>query len=411
MAFFKKIKYALGLNAEEDDDAIIADDPDINENVIGRQYTEISGPGQSKTAESVSLSPDAAMQQRIFTHVVEIFNASLPDFISKSVNPEAQRKYLFDALDADIKDYIGSMSDNARKKCSEEWTRDRQKLQDKVNELESRARDIENRRNELTQKQLSAERQRRALTDRVHDLEKQILTLEAEREQYQLESKSLLNKLKVANVHETENEQLQEEVVRLQNELKTMRYEAANAQGVSSESAADAKPDPAMIQELADTKSQLTETSHTLETTKQQLADKLIIIQNQEKEIAALKKQLEEDSIDPAVLLELEEKMKQFEDIRQQKDNRISELMKREKQLNDEVLRLKKAMDEDSDTPENTPAPPMPKKQEARPIDDILSDTDWLVSPSSLKSPRQNRETHKERKKDTGSNSGQMSLF
>ncbi len=61
------------------------------------------------------------------------------------------------------------------------------------------------------QAQLSAERQKRALSERVHDLESKVLKLEADCEQYDLEKKSLMNKLKVASVKEDDIEAMRNE--------------------------------------------------------------------------------------------------------------------------------------------------------------------------------------------------------
>ena len=53
---------------------------------------------------------------------------------------------------------------------------------------------------EAKKQQLSAERQKRALTDKVRELEKQLADISAENEQYILENKSLVNKLRVTQV-------------------------------------------------------------------------------------------------------------------------------------------------------------------------------------------------------------------
>ena len=74
---------------------------------------------------------------------------------------------------------------------------------------------LEQQRSSLREAQLSADRRRRALSDRVNDLESKLATAEAEREQFELENKSLLNKLKVADVQPALVEDLTKEVERL----------------------------------------------------------------------------------------------------------------------------------------------------------------------------------------------------
>lgn len=95
-----------------------------------------------------------------------------------------------------------------------------------ASELETirvRADEIEKQSSDIKQKQLSADRQKRALTERVHDLESQLARLESEREQFELENRSLVNRLKVANVQQEDLEKLQTELQHLRLENQQMR--------------------------------------------------------------------------------------------------------------------------------------------------------------------------------------------
>ncbi len=83
-----------------------------------------------------------------------------------------------------------------------------QELNAEIERLRSESKKIDNDRSAIKERQLSADRQKRALTDRVHELEQQLAALDAEREQLQLENKSMLNKLKVAQIQGSD-EQLQ----------------------------------------------------------------------------------------------------------------------------------------------------------------------------------------------------------
>lgn len=377
MTFISKITRALGFGADSGiDDNLIADDPDMP----GAQHA-----GRTTDTSLLQTAPgpkyDAAdMQQRIFRHVVDTFNNALPSFLQQSVNPDKQRAILYQTLDKDIKQYLESISTEARKQCAEEWTRERHKLQEKVNELEGHARDIEAKRTEMSQKQLSSDRQRRALSDRVHDLEKQVAQLEAEREQFQLESRSLQNKLKVANVQEKENDGLHEENVRLLKELTELR--ANSTQSNTSDPLKDAEIE------------RLRKESETLH-----------------KEVESLRASVAE-AVDPEALRDLEEKITRFEDIRRKKDNRISELQQSEKQLKERIAQLEQELQQalaqnvNNSQQADKPSP----KIEATQIDDILSDTDWLVSPSSLKGNKSSRSSHRQNKNNHDQND-QMSLF
>lgn len=222
---FKSIKKAFGF---VDDDELIADDPEAEAPSLPDSVSEAN----ESTPQQPNINAD-----RIFSHVVEVFNASLPGFLKAGANAEAQRRYLYDTLSADIKAHLDSLEAQAREACESRWRNDRDSLNQKVRQIEARSKELEEKKIELSQKQLSADRQKRALSDRVHDLEKQLSKLAADREQYDLENKSLINKLKVAGVFEKENEELRDELNRLQAENLHLR----NGQAVQGGGTADSE--------------------------------------------------------------------------------------------------------------------------------------------------------------------------
>lgn len=142
----------------------------------------------------------ATMPSAIFETVVRIFNESLPDFLKASVDQNVQRQYLYEALDASMKQYIGNLAADAERACAIRWENERKSLQMQMESLRVKAQKEEEECSGSKKLQLSAERQKRALTERVHDLEKQLDTLQAENEQYVLENKSLVNKLRLNSV-------------------------------------------------------------------------------------------------------------------------------------------------------------------------------------------------------------------
>ena len=159
MAFFSKLSKAFGFDNEGvDNDPLIADDPETADYTLPKSAGGQKKQTRQAAAPAIVPRDDSAMQTRIFNYVLETFNKALPDFLQRSIDPEAQRRALFEGMQADMRKYVTDIADDARRRCSEEWTRDRQKLQDKVNELESRAKDIEAKRNEIEQKKLSSDR-------------------------------------------------------------------------------------------------------------------------------------------------------------------------------------------------------------------------------------------------------------
>ncbi len=199
MSFFRNIKRIFGFGSEVDDE-IYSDE--IPEEAPSSAAPNLPDSTPAYTNAQGDIDPNITRQ--IFARVVEIVNQSLPPFFAESIDPEKQKQFLFDSLDASVKEYIASLDDAAMQRNTAIWQAEREKIKTDMDALRARAKDLEDKRSELKEKQLSADRQRRALSERVHDLEAQILKLEAEIEQLHLENTSLLNKMKVAAVYEQE---------------------------------------------------------------------------------------------------------------------------------------------------------------------------------------------------------------
>lgn len=220
MSIFSAIKRGLGFSDGEDDedDGLYADTtPGETEAPAAVHQQPVTG----SELKPVEFDPD--MRKRIFDKVVEVFNASLPDFLRRSVDTKAQSEYLYQSLDTGIKDYISSLAAASQAYCEQQWEQRQASLTADLEAVRTRAADIEKQSADVKQKQLSADRQKRALADRVHDLESQLGKLEAEREQYELENRSLVNRLKVANVQQEDLENLRAETDRLKLEIARLR--------------------------------------------------------------------------------------------------------------------------------------------------------------------------------------------
>lgn len=213
MSLFDKIKLSFGFGPDVD-----PDDPLFNDSSAKDHSTASSPSAQSKEIASKPLEFDKNMQDAIFTKIVDVFNQSLPSFLQNSVNRDAQIKYLRQALDEGVEDYMNALVKSAQDYCNDQWQAKQNDMAHEINAIRRRAEEVEKQSNEMQQKQLSADRQKRALTERVHDLESQISRLASEREQFELENRSLINRLKVASVQ-------QEEVDKIRTELEESRSE------------------------------------------------------------------------------------------------------------------------------------------------------------------------------------------
>ena len=244
MSFFENIKRVLGLSDEyeEEEFGIDATVKPLNDNSSTSENNDkisvISVTEQPIVIQPVDFTEKVPIDV-IFNHVLEIFNKALPDFLSSTVDPEAQKKYLFDTLDTSVKEYITNLSKSVAEETRRQWKADREKIQAQLLELTELAKKSEEKINEAKSLQLSAERQKRAFAERVHDLENQIGKLEADREQLQLENRSLINKVKVNSVQEGDMESLRNEIATLQQQLRLVNAKVQSNDNTDSNSALD----------------------------------------------------------------------------------------------------------------------------------------------------------------------------
>ena len=219
--FFKKI---FGFTP---DDEVLSDDTDIS--------YEDSEPVESAPVQPASptmVTPpsfDPKMKERLFAGVVAVFNEALPDFLRRSVNPEAQQQRLAEVMDASCNQYLDSLLRQAQEYAEARLKSAADEARQESARLKEEMENVNRARNQLREQQLSADRRSRALSERVRDLEEQVQKLDAEREQFQLENKSLLNKLKVADVQPGVVDNLTREV----EELRTRLAEGGNVPAAS----------------------------------------------------------------------------------------------------------------------------------------------------------------------------------
>lgn len=304
MAFFRKIKQAFGFSDSEMDETIGIDatvTPLVTNNLSDSPRTAMPTaelPSGEEPADDCAVDGTVTnvLPEQIFETVVSIFNESLPAFVGSSVDAEAQRRYLYNALDDSMKEYLTRLDENARSRCEARWEQRRRNLESQMEAMREKMKKDEGESNDVKKLQLSAERQKRALTDRVRDLENQLTTMQAENEQYILENKTLVNRLRVA--------------------------------AVKGEAGADGEPlaDPELLAELEQTRKRETELMELLDrergrsesaatelqelqTAHQQLSERFA---DAEKEIAKLNEGIEKsrvkDDLGDAMLTELNEK-------------------------------------------------------------------------------------------------------
>lgn len=220
MSFFNGIKRAFGFS--EDEEYVNSHDEIEDE----AQYNNISEPSvpvvdiQNDEIENLSIE---VKTQELFDGVIKVFNDALPEYYKSCLNIEEQRKYIYNNLDDSLKTYLVNARKEATQLSEKKWQIQSNAHRNELQALQEQVKMLEMQQGEAKKLQLSAERQKRALSERVHDLESQVASFEAEKEQYQLENSCLVNKLKVANVKDGELEDLRKEIADLQMKLLQAR--------------------------------------------------------------------------------------------------------------------------------------------------------------------------------------------
>lgn len=184
--------------------------------------------GSGDTAPTQPCTSHNSCPEAIFNKVVEIFNESLSPFLRASVDPEKQARYIHDMLDSSMKDYIEQLDREADRRMKAKWEDGQHTLRREMETLREKTKKIEDSSAEWKEQKLSAERQKRALSERVHDLEKQIDTFQAEKEQYELENKSLVNKLRAMSIQDGEIDSLRSENDTLRKEITALKENSAS---------------------------------------------------------------------------------------------------------------------------------------------------------------------------------------
>lgn len=281
MSFFNSVKRLFGFGYDDFDEEFGEDATVIPRKGTASEDTPVIKPNVEIPQEEVTAKNDVQIPfDAIFDHVIEVFNKSLPTFLSSSVDPAAQRKYLYDTLDESVKDYVSQLSKQIAEDTRKNWKTDRDKILQQVSELQEKEKKSEDRISEVKNLQLSAERQKRAFAEKVHDLENQISKLEADREQLQLENRSLINKIKVCSVQENDIEALNAEIANLKVQL-----EQANAQTIPDES----------NESYADEISALKHRVEEIESENSVLKTELLAVKNENKEIKENSKRVSDE--------------------------------------------------------------------------------------------------------------------
>ncbi len=226
---FNKLMRALGFRSEDEDYGDGVEYPSalpVQQSVAHvpetcDQDTQPDDNCEDLVEMSQSEQPDKLdFPLTIFDSLLQVFNDAQPDFIRKCLDVDAQRRYLYDSIDASFKEYIGRYQANVREQARTEAEASSSKLRQELGQLRENGKNVEKLEDDIKHLRISSDRQKRTFNERIRDLEGKVSSVEAEKEQLQLEIKSLLNKVKVASVHEKDAKAYKADLDNLRKQMK-----------------------------------------------------------------------------------------------------------------------------------------------------------------------------------------------
>lgn len=338
MSFISSVRRALGFPGDFDsdeeleddelnDDEELEDDPDpILEELATAGDNPLEALEGASSLPAISDEEIKTFSASLFDSVLKYFNSHQPELVQRCLDLDAQRALIIEELDSDVRASLRSLTDAACRRGESMWAEKQQRMGAELMKLKSEFNAVRQQREEYQNAQLSATRQKRALNDRIRDLESQVMQLEAEREQYQLENRSMAARLR------------------------------------SIDSAHPTLPAPASdnkeAESLLDKVKQLTEALATAEANASRASDEIAVLKRQMDPATAASSEGQSELM-AEKLHELTELQESIEPLRQLKDAaeaKVIELTKETKQSDATIANLQKRLGEAAKSAEETSA-------------------------------------------------------
>ena len=362
MGFFYKLKSALGYSDSEydEDDELDGFNPAHRTPYVNPFKKDETMPDLSDLEQPAEAAPTAVAEVKsapvaeveeklpdgVFDGIITIINGNLPEFVRDCIDIEKERKAVSVAMGPKFRDYVLNLRRTSLEDARTQWIDERNALTGKLAQSNQRADEAVRKASEIKDRLMSEERQRRAIVERSHDLEARIADLEAQHEQEQLQNKGLLNKIKVMQLQVTDSQKDAEEITRLNKLINDQRTRLAkivdleaqiaelNAENDSLKRQLDEMQQSAEAQEIADEYKSKMEVANALinelrstaaakEQEAKALSEKLVVATN---EITGLQDDLKAAQEELEIAAEIQEKIEQFEVIKERKDAEIRNL-------------------------------------------------------------------------------------
>ena len=249
MAFFRKLRAAFGFGDDESEE-------ELNEKFL--QYEEQHRTPyinpfkkeeeerimESQGEEDIAVSSGATVVKdgvdelpiEMYNGVLSIINSTIPTFVRECLDVEAEKRAIAKALGPHIKGAIEKARKQIEENAQRKWDSERAEMSARVEQAELAGKEAAERAEQDRAKVMSADAQRKAVTERCRTLENRVAELEAEREQFDLENKSLINKVKVAQVHADDAAHYREEAEDLRKQIAELKEKSASEVNAEVES-------------------------------------------------------------------------------------------------------------------------------------------------------------------------------
>lgn len=440
MSFFRALAHAFGFGGDDgvDDDAPSAFVAPYHK----PETTQESADTQSEPsvpAESPAASADDApvFPLTFFDGILEVFNNAQPDFIKACLDREAQRRYLYDTLGASFSAFLAERRNDMAHECESRLGQVHGHLREEIASLKEQLKNAEEKATKAGDKVLSADRRQRALNDKVKEMDLRIRELEAEREQYELENKSLLNKLKVAEVLEADRAAAVEEGNASTEEINSLRTQANQSNFVITQLKAEVEKlkkeneenaeiyksrmqmSDKMLSDIRNSNNRSGEAVKELQTRVEELEASLATKTAENEKLAA---DLAEATASLPTAEDVMRKVEEFETVLGKRDERIRNLKEERDRLQKRVEELEYPVVNVTAEPEPVMSEKARRKRKTRPkisaIDETIDGTEWLVAappekPAKNITPAADPDFGYQEppKKSSPVNDAQMSLF
>ena len=127
MSFFKKSLKALGFSEEEEEEYTQHTEREVT---ASPRTTANTGPAEPAAPAAPTNNGGETLPDSLLEHIVELINASLPDFVRTCIDRESEKRYIYEHLGDSFKNYIAELRGQARSTVEQEVAATRQKLEE-----------------------------------------------------------------------------------------------------------------------------------------------------------------------------------------------------------------------------------------------------------------------------------------